>query len=160
MKRLLANAAPGAGPTGLQRDQSVLQGPSELEAMSHTLLSGRQHFAHRCAFVIQDRDDAVQACREVGSPERRPNCFMGQVARTFTPQKALAQYGEELVERAARGGLERPRYQETLYALADLYCQGYELPWGRLFGDPPPRRIGLPTYPFARERYWVPKSGP
>ena len=44
-------------------------------------------------------------------------------------------------------------------ALADLYCQGYELPWDRLF-PPRMRRIGLPTYPFAREHYWVGETGP
>ncbi|MEX1830149.1 SDR family NAD(P)-dependent oxidoreductase, partial [Luteibacter sp. CQ10] len=44
---------------------------------------------------------------------------------------------------------------EILHALADLHCQGYTLPWARLFGTPPPRHIPLPGYPFERERHWV-----
>src|SRR5260370_42192198 len=30
-----------------------------------------------------------------------------------------------------------------------------QLDWERLYGEAKPRRISLPTYPFARERYWV-----
>ncbi|HEX4621222.1 MAG TPA: SDR family oxidoreductase, partial [Myxococcaceae bacterium] len=53
---------------------------------------------------------------------------------------------------------DREKYRETLCALADLYCQGYLLGWQRLYGEEESRRIGLPTYPFARERYW-PETG-
>ena len=45
--------------------------------------------------------------------------------------------------------------REILYALADLYCQGYILDWEKLFGDARPRRLSLPTYPFARTRFWT-----
>ncbi|RAW09151.1 polyketide synthase dehydratase domain-containing protein, partial [Phytoactinopolyspora halophila] len=46
-------------------------------------------------------------------------------------------------------------YQELLYALADLYCQGYELvdPGGEVDAVPP--HVGLPTYPFAAEQVWI-----
>ena len=33
---------------------------------------------------------------------------------------------------------------------------GVEIDWGRLYADRRPRRISLPTHPFARERYWAP----
>ena len=33
---------------------------------------------------------------------------------------------------------------------------GLSFDWNQLYGDSKPRRISLPTYPFARERYWVP----
>ena len=36
-----------------------------------------------------------------------------------------------------------------------LWVQGLELDWQRLYPDRRPRRISLPTYPFARERYWA-----
>src|SRR5207302_10578248 len=32
---------------------------------------------------------------------------------------------------------------------------GAELEWVRLYGERKPRRMSLPTYPFARERYWI-----
>ena len=33
--------------------------------------------------------------------------------------------------------------------------KGLSFDWQRLYGEARPRRISLPTYPFARERYWI-----
>ncbi|EIW16801.1 polyketide synthase dehydratase domain-containing protein, partial [Pelosinus fermentans] len=49
------------------------------------------------------------------------------------------------------------RYKEILHALADLYCQGYDLAWRQLYGEEKPNRLHLPGYPFAKESYWVPE---
>ncbi|MEM7390914.1 MAG: type I polyketide synthase, partial [Verrucomicrobiota bacterium] len=40
-------------------------------------------------------------------------------------------------------------------ALLDAWMSGRKVDWKKTHGDQPPRRIGLPTYPFAKERYWV-----
>ena len=40
-----------------------------------------------------------------------------------------------------------------------LWVKGLVFDWNRLYGENKPRRISLPTYPFARERYWVPVNG-
>ena len=39
--------------------------------------------------------------------------------------------------------------------LLELWVKGLAFDWRRLYGEARPRRISLPTYPFARERYWV-----
>ncbi|MEJ2622896.1 MAG: SDR family oxidoreductase, partial [Candidatus Thiodiazotropha sp.] len=36
----------------------------------------------------------------------------------------------------------------------ELWVQGLSLDWNGLYGEIKPRRISLPTYPFANERYW------
>ncbi|WP_232035849.1 SDR family NAD(P)-dependent oxidoreductase [Methylomusa anaerophila] len=131
----------------------------DLLPVSYTLLAGRQHFNHRCAIVIQDREDAVYVWQQAGGEERLPNLFQGKVPRDFKGQKAMQEYGEELLQRSWALKENRNKYQETLYVLADLYCQGYDLPWDGMFGDAKPRCVGLPTYPFAREHYWVSPSG-
>ena len=38
--------------------------------------------------------------------------------------------------------------------LLGLWIDGQEIDWLRLYSEAKPRRISLPTYPFARERYW------
>jgi polyketide synthase PksL/polyketide synthase PksN len=50
---------------------------------------------------------------------------------------------------------DRDKYRGVVYALAELYCQGYEIDWGRLYGDSKPVRVHLPAYPFAKNRYWA-----
>ncbi|MFZ9747770.1 MAG: SDR family NAD(P)-dependent oxidoreductase, partial [Opitutaceae bacterium] len=45
-------------------------------------------------------------------------------------------------------------YREALELLAALYVKGAEIDWFALHAGEAPRRIPLPLYPFARERYW------
>ncbi|RZK99960.1 MAG: SDR family NAD(P)-dependent oxidoreductase, partial [Rubrivivax sp.] len=135
----------------------------ELRAMSLTLLTGRQHFAHRCAVVVHDREDALHVLKQAAGKEKLPNLFRGTVARDFSPQTVLRQYGNELLARLADmqaddSSLDDDAARDSLCGVADLYCMGYELAWERLFGPTPPRRISLPGYPFARERHWVHES--
>ena len=127
----------------------------DLSQISYTLFEGRHHFQHRCAIVIRDREDAVYAWKQVGGKEKFPNVFQGRVDREFTGQKAIQRHAEDLLNQSLSARGNKDDYQEILYALADLYCQGYEIPWNRLDGDSQPRRISLPTYPFARKRYWI-----
>ncbi|WP_316173153.1 non-ribosomal peptide synthetase, partial [Bradyrhizobium sp. SZCCHNRI2049] len=129
-----------------------------LSAMSQTLLCGRRHFNHRCAIVIEDRDAALHALRQTHRQEQTPSLFRGKVANGFVGQRALQSYGGDLLMRSQSQWENRAAYQETLYALAELYCQGYEFSWEQLQETAPPRRISLPTYPFAKERYWVPEA--
>jgi acyl transferase domain-containing protein len=45
--------------------------------------------------------------------------------------------------------------------VARLWVRGNSIPWARLATGRAARRMGgLPTYPFARERYWIKSSGP
>ena len=130
----------------------------DLLRISYTLMDGRQHFNHRCAIVVQDREDAIYVWKQTGSSERLPNLFRGKVPRDFTGQRAIRDYAQGLLKQSRSSWDHKKKNQEILYALADLYCQGYELDWNQLYGDSKPRRISLPTYPFARERYWVPET--
>ncbi len=131
-----------------------LQGQSLLQ-ISYTLLEGRQHFRHRCAIVIQDREQAVSVLKHVGKKERLPNLFHGTVPRNFIEQKEFQRHAYDLLKQSLSLQGDKNRYGEILYALADLYCQGYDFTWSQLYGDDKPRRIHLPTYPFVRECYWV-----
>jgi acyl transferase domain-containing protein len=45
--------------------------------------------------------------------------------------------------------------QKKLSRLLDLWVRGLNLDWSRLYGEVKPRRIELPVYPFAKERYWI-----
>ena len=139
----------------LQREDGLCS----LARISYTLLEGRHHFAHRCAVVIQNAADAVYVLTQADAGGKRPNLFQAIVPRDFTGPKTTERYAEELVTRI--GGPDGDAlkhdaegYRETLYALADLYCQGYDIPWKRMFRTF--RRVQLPTYPFSRGEYWVP----
>ena len=130
----------------------------DLTNLSYTLLEGRQHFDYRCVIVAQDRENAVYLLKQVGSKERVPNVFQGKVPRDFTSQKAFEQYGSDLLRQSQTLTEDKIKYREILFALAELYCQGYQLDWNLLFGNRKLPRIHLPTYPFVKEEYWVDES--
>ncbi len=128
-----------------------------LARVSHTLLDGRHPFAWRMAAVVRDVDDALLAFEQLLAGETGRNFWRGRAPQDFQGQKAIRKHAETLVAMSRTQLHDREAYGETLSALGDLYCQGYDLPWHRLLGEPQPRRIGLPTYPFARETYWAEK---
>jgi polyketide synthase PksN len=130
----------------------------DLSQISYTLLEGRQHFNHRCAIVIQDREDAVYVLKQADRGEKLPNLFQGKVPGDFRGQKAIEQYVQDLLVQISALKENRNKYQEILCCLADFYRQGYSIDWKQLYGGVKPGRIHLPTYPFAREQYWAPET--
>jgi myxalamid-type polyketide synthase MxaB len=46
-------------------------------------------------------------------------------------------------------------WQQMLESLASLYVQGVEIDWIGFEQDYGRRRMPLPTYPWAGERYWL-----
>ena len=50
----------------------------------------------------------------------------------------------------------RDDWRQMLGSLAALYVQGVAIDWTGLDREYRRRRIALPTYPFHRERYWLP----
>ncbi len=49
--------------------------------------------------------------------------------------------------------------ERNLEKLATLWVQGSEFDWESLHAGEKVARISLPTYPFAKARYWVPAPG-
>jgi acyl transferase domain-containing protein/acyl carrier protein len=45
-----------------------------------------------------------------------------------------------------------------LAAVGRLWLAGAEVKWGEYYGNERRQRIKLPTYPFERQRYWVPEK--
>jgi acyl transferase domain-containing protein len=45
--------------------------------------------------------------------------------------------------------------KKKLSNLLNLWVKGLDFDWTKLYGEVKPQRISLPTYPFAKERYWI-----
>jgi len=104
----------------------------EVADVAFTLAVGREAMEMRTALVVTDRADLLRQ--------------LAQVA----PVQARGGVGLESVD----GALAR----RDLAALARLWSQGASIDWRRLFADETRRRVALPTYPFERERHWLPES--
>ncbi|WP_437624451.1 SDR family NAD(P)-dependent oxidoreductase [Sorangium sp. So ce1151] len=138
----------------LKNGTSAWDAPA-LASLSYTLLNHRQHFHHRHAVVIADRAQAIAVLERASSGESHAALLRGKVAKEFVEQPALKRYVQNLLATLPAQGGDPLAYRESLTALADVYCQGYQLDWQKLYGDVRPTRVRAPTYPFARRRYWI-----
>ncbi len=129
-----------------------------LADISYTLLEGRQHFSHRCAIVAKNREDAAMMLRKMLEKEKLPNQFSGKVPRDFSGRKVIQTYTQDLIKQSFDERHNNSKYQDILCTLAEFYCQGYDISWSELFNSRA-KRLHLPTYPFARSKYWKGQNG-
>jgi polyketide synthase PksJ len=112
----------------------------ELADIAYTLQVGRSPMAARLALLVADIGELRQALRAVAD-ERTPGC----------------PHWRDGTDPA--GDVDRALADGDLPALGVLWAGGATVDWTRLpvpEGCRAPRRIALPTYPFARKRYWIP----
>ncbi len=72
--------------------------------------------------------------------------------------------GNENISGFWRGQAELPELSEAApetddpKRLAALWAEGKTVDWNKLYGSYKPRKTSVPTYPFAKERYWIPQQ--
>ncbi len=133
-----------------------------VEDVFFTLLLGRTHFPVRCAFIAKDMEELQQEISKVLKQGTSENYLRNerQPSSPVEPLlKELKEYGSQLIEELRESDeLPAEEYKEKIFLLASLYNKQYDLPWECLFGNGTYRRIPLPTYPFDKERYWIPRT--
>jgi polyketide synthase PksN len=137
----------------------VRRDPIELEELSFTLNVGRGHFEHRCAIVASSIDELAETLVRLVNGEKtsiswRSNGRKSDSGDVVIFRQVVATVLKELPEALRQG---ESLYREKLAALAALYAKNFDFDAMALHHDEVHRRISLPTYPFARERYWVPE---
>ena len=130
--------------------------------LSYTLLLGRKHFNHRLACIAGDTAELVHLLEQWLGAGKKSAAGIPQIhvsdldGKEHWEEPSLKRYGDQCIRACETATDESGDYLEQLSAIAALYVQGYELEYERLFADDRYSRISLPTYPFARDRYWVP----
>ncbi|GAX60249.1 beta-ketoacyl synthase [Candidatus Scalindua japonica] len=125
--------------------------------MSYTLLLGRKHFNHRLACVVRSRDELMKLFKKWLEKGKVLQIYISKLHENeHRTHLSLKRYGNECI-RKCQNTDRASDYLEHLSTIADLYIQGYTLDFEKLFTNEQYSRISLPTYPFARERYWVPE---
>jgi acyl transferase domain-containing protein/acyl carrier protein len=128
---------------------------ARLAALSHTLLRHRRHFAHRCAIVVEDRQQALSLLEAAQAGSRSHAVARGSVPGDFVERASLQSYAATVAATLVSQVSDRAAYRESLATLGDLYCQGYNVVWDEPVGARRPQRLPLPAYPFSRQRYWL-----
>ncbi|MGO4649939.1 type I polyketide synthase, partial [Nocardia sp. 2YAB30] len=99
-------------------------------------------FAHGVDTLL---DSGVRRFLELG-----PDSVLAAMTRECLPEEVGS---TSLVAAASRRGVDE--VTQLLTFLAHAHNAGIEVDWGPLFAGRAPTRASLPTYAFARQRYWL-----
>ncbi|MBV7338445.1 polyketide synthase dehydratase domain-containing protein [Chloroflexi bacterium TSY] len=118
-----------------------------LASIAYTLQVGREAMAQRLAFVTSSVTDMKQKLTAYVD-NKQAGIYQGHRGANRERFDLLTE-GEE-----AKVFIETLMYNGKLERVAQAWVSGVEIDWSLLYGEGRPRRISLPTYPFARESYW------
>ncbi|MFC8246913.1 SDR family NAD(P)-dependent oxidoreductase [Streptomyces chartreusis] len=133
-------------------DRAAVRGGDAVDtlALARTLQSGRPALERRLAVAAGSAAELAGALRAFAAGEK------SDIALHTTPVTSDRTAAGLLDEDDRARVLELARAGELGKAAA-LWVRGTDIDWTTLHGGAPWRRVaGLPTYPFARERYWLP----
>jgi acyl transferase domain-containing protein len=123
-----------------------------LSDLAYTLQTAREAMDVRVAWVVQNRDELVQAMtqylalQEEGGEEAGNGGFSSDAKEQSKIRMLLSgRTGETLVQSLLA--------ERDLEKLALLWTQGAKIGWQALYEGQQARRISLPTYPFAKIRF-------
>ena len=125
-----------------------------LQDLAYTLQVGREALEERLALQVSALAELIEKLqRYLQEPQKAGDWYRGQVKRHKETVEIL-RVDEEWQEVIGKW-YQRGKYEQLL----QWWVKGLSIEWQHLYtaGAPArPRRISLPTYPFAQERYWIP----
>ena len=121
----------------------------DLPAMAYTLQVGREAMEERLGLVVSSVEQLAEKLEAyVAGESGIGNIYQGQVKRS---QEALALF---VTDDDLKQTVDKWIANKKLSKLLELWVKGLEVEWSKLYGEVKPHRMSLPTYPFAKERYW------
>ncbi len=120
-----------------------------LVAMAYTLQAGREAMDERLGFLVSSVDQLIEKLQGyVAGQQGIEDAYRGEVKRS---REALAAF----TANAERQTVEKWIAEGKLSSLVELWVKGLDVHWSKLYGETTPRRMSLPTYPFAKDRHWI-----
>jgi acyl transferase domain-containing protein/acyl carrier protein len=120
----------------------------DLASLAYTLQVGREPMEERLAFVV-DSTAHLQDVLSAHIDGDATGAYRGQVKAN---KEMLALF---VADDDYEAVLDKWIGQRKLPRLAELWSKGLDLDWRKFHGKHPPRRMHLPTYPFAKDKYWI-----
>jgi 3-oxoacyl-(acyl-carrier-protein) synthase/acyl carrier protein len=119
-----------------------------LSNIAYTLQVGRENMNVRVAFIINSIDDLSQKIKEfLNNRVENPHIIVGN--------KNNEKFNLVISGKAGQLYLETILQEKDLVALAQLWAIGANIDWKLLYDQSAlPNKISLPSYPFAKKRYW------
>src|SRR6185312_9149211 len=124
-------------------------GDDDLPSIAYTLQVGREAMDHRFGFAATTLDALRDALRRFIAGESQDGLYVGQAKRHSEMLEGVD--GDDDVRQLLSAWIEKGKAGHLLR----LWVRGLTLDWEALHAGVTCRVLPLPTYPFARERYWI-----
>ncbi|HEX7312899.1 MAG TPA: amino acid adenylation domain-containing protein [Pyrinomonadaceae bacterium] len=123
----------------------------QLRDICYTSQVGREAMDYRLALPatsLKQLEDTLAGFVE--GRKNLPDLYSGHVKET---REAFSIFGDdEDMMQTIKAWLSKEKYAKVCH----YWAKGGTVDWDKLYDGERPRRISLPTYPFKRERFWVP----
>jgi acyl transferase domain-containing protein/thioesterase domain-containing protein/acyl carrier protein len=125
-------------------------GNLRLRDIAYTLQVGREAMEERLGLIVRSLDDLKQKLNGFVAREFNiEDMYRGQV-KGHKKLLALFTSDDELQE-AIEKWIQRGKFAK----LVELWSQGLAVDWSKIYREPKPYRVSLPTYPFEQQKYWI-----
>ncbi|WP_161965956.1 SDR family NAD(P)-dependent oxidoreductase [Steroidobacter cummioxidans] len=122
-----------------------------LADVAYTLQVARDSMADRVVFLVSSLDELIANLEAyVAGESDTASTFRGQARQNKEEMRLFNQ--DDDVRTTMVGKWLRER---QLAKLAQWWAKGLTLDWKLLYGEAKPRRVELPGYPFAKDRFWI-----
>lgn len=115
---------------------------ADLLSLSYTLQIAREAMQYRVLFLVRDIAELERELQRFVQGDHHSAGFV-QGQQAAPGHRSLTDQGAELLQ------------QNRLRELAQAWVAGEAIDWSLFYGEQAPRRMQLPTYPFAAERHWI-----
>ncbi len=121
----------------------------DLSSVAYTLQVGREAMEERLAFGVKSVDQLVERLKAyVDGEKNMQDVYRGRAESDAVGMATIGLDGE------MREALDQWKAHGKFSKLLELWVRGLDCDWNKLYDNGEPRRVSLPTYPFAKERYW------
>jgi acyl transferase domain-containing protein/cation diffusion facilitator CzcD-associated flavoprotein CzcO/acyl carrier protein/SAM-dependent methyltransferase len=122
----------------------------DLESIAYTLQIGREAMDERLGFIVSSVEQLAGKLQAfIGDEQNIKGFYQGQVKSNKESIFTIS-HDDDMKE-----AIDRWIVRKKFSKLLDLWAKGLNLDWNKFYGGNQPQRISLPTYPFARQRYWI-----
>lgn len=115
---------------------------TDIHSVAYTLQTGREEFEVRLAFTAGSVSAMQNKLEELLSRDDYTGIYFGEVYKALRNKDIVKRTDEAIAD----GDTEE---------LCRLWTEGALIDWNRLYCSGKPKKVSLPTYPFANERYFI-----
>jgi probable biosynthetic protein (TIGR04098 family) len=120
-----------------------------LHDVAYTLQYGREEMEERLAFNAKNLQEVI-ARLEAYEKGNLPSMYLGNARKENFESLLQGDAGKAYMDIVIN--------QKEYNLVAQLWVKGVDFDWSFLYGNINPNKIALPTYPFAKQYYWVEKE--